>query len=258
MDPEHDATVHNLLKNALLYEDDDVVVVNKPIEVAVHGDGRRAEYTVADWFVSHVPSASDVGETQKSVSGAVINRAGVVHRLDRATSGVLLLTKHQASFAHCKQQFQEHLVKKEYRAFVYGRMNDVWGTIDRPIGRHARDFRKRSAERGAKGTQRAATTHWESLATGACDGYPISYLKLRPTTGRMHQLRVHLKAIGRPIVGDELYAGGKLRSAPSLPLNRMALHAHTLTVVLPKNGQQTFTAPLPDNFSAVLNCIAED
>lgn len=256
MERVNDDTVRKQLDAAIVYEDADVVAIDKPIDIAVHGDGKRVEYTVADWFLSRYPETATVGEIQMSSrSGEPINRAGVVHRLDRATSGVLLLTKHQAAYEHCKQQFHDRLVKKEYRALVHGRMPERFGRINRPIGRHGQDFRKRSAERGAKGALREAVTDWEVLDSGVVDGESITYVTLRPKTGRMHQLRVHCKAIGRPIVGDVLYAGAKLSSVPGLELQRLALHAHALVIELP-TGTQTVTAPVPESIENAVGHIA--
>lgn len=255
---ENAATVRNELDAAVLYEDADVVAINKPTAIAVHGDGKRAEYTVADWLQERCPEAAGVGEPHAvPQNGVAINRSGVVHRLDRATSGVLLLTKHQSAYEHCKQQFHDRLVKKEYRALVYGRMPQPHGHIDRPIGRHSQDFRKRSAEYGAKGTLRDAVTDWEVLASGLVGAEPVSYVALRPKTGRMHQLRVHCKAIGRPIVGDPLYAGAKLGSVPELHMERLALHAYSLEIALPSVAQ-TIVAPVPASFEAAVASIAAE
>lgn len=228
----------------ILYESDDVLIVNKPAGVMVHADGHSNEPTVVDWFLERVPGARGVGEPGVSPQGVPLERSGVVHRLDRETSGVLLLAKTQAAHAHCKQQFHDRLAQKEYRAFVYGTMKEERGTIDRPIGRSAKDFRLRSAQRGAKGRLRDAVTDWELVAQN--DDY--AYLKLFPKTGRTHQLRVHLKAIGRPVVGDTLYAPKDKQNENALGINRLALHAYALTLTLPNGEAMTVTAPLPSDF----------
>lgn len=241
----------------IVYEDTDVVIINKPSGIAVHSDGVKTEPTIVDWLVKYVPDAAGVGEVQFSQrTGEKLDRSGVVHRLDYDTSGVLLLTKHQDAFAHCKEQFQNRLVKKEYRAFVYGTMPDKWGTIDRPIGRSAKDFRKRSAERGAKGTVREAVTDWEVIQEGHYKDDIFSYVSLYPKTGRMHQLRVHCKAIGRPIVGDRLYAGKRLEQSNNLELTRLALHAYQLTITLPSGREYIATVPAPKMFTQVCEYIA--
>lgn len=236
----------------ILYEDDQVMVINKPSGILVHEDGRSKEGTVVDWFLERTPTARGVGEPGKSQNGKLLERSGVVHRLDKDTSGVLILAKTQDAFTHLKAQFHDRLAKKEYHAFVYGTMKERWNTINRPIGRSARDYRLRSAERGAKGFLRAAVTDWECLLQSDTH----AYLKLIPKTGRTHQIRVHLKAIGHPIVCDELYAPGDFLKKDSLGLTRLALHAHTLTIALPNGEVKVCTAPLPADFEAARNAIA--
>lgn len=227
----------------ILFEDESVVVINKPSGLRAHRDkfSKPEDVTVADWFVEKYPDAHDVGEPLTGHSGAVIARPGIVHRLDGDTSGVMILAKTQEAFLSLKAQFHDRLAEKEYRAFVHGKVKVVKGIIDRPIGRSSKDFRLRSAQRGARGLMRQAVTHWERLASSE----DYSYLKLMPKTGRTHQLRVHLKAINHPIVCDSLYAP---THAPALGFSHLALHAHTLTITLPGGELQTFTAPLPQDF----------
>ncbi len=231
---------------AIIFENDDILVINKPSGLAVHADGVKEEETVVDWLLRRMPAARGVGETRLGRNGVEIERSGVVHRLDADTSGVMVLVKTQTAYEHLKQQFQTRQVKKEYRALVYGTMKEQWGTIDRPIGRSARDFRLRSAERGARGVLREAVTEWEQLQAGRSEGESFTYLRLRPKTGRMHQLRVHLKAIDHPIVGDTLYAGKRLEQSHNLNLARLALHAHTLAFALPGEELRRYEAPVPE------------
>ena len=236
----------------ILFENSDVVVINKPVGVLVHADGHSTEETIVDWFVKHYPESKEVGESQTLTSGETIDRPGVVHRLDRETSGVMILAKTDEAFTHIKKQFHDRQTRKEYRAFVYGSMKELHGTIERPIGRSAKDFRLRSAERGARGTLRKAVTNWELLTQNA--GY--AYLRVLPKTGRTHQIRVHLKAIGRPIVGDTLYASKTQLDSPDIGIGRLALHAYKLTIELPDGKEHTFTAPLPQSFEAAKERIA--
>lgn len=239
----------------ILYEDDTVLVINKPEGIRVHEDGYEVVPTVVDWFLERFPGARGVGEPQTDNKGTLLERSGVVHRLDTETSGVLILAKTQEAFEHLKEQFHDRHAKKEYRAFVYGTMKEQWGTIDRPIGRSAKDFRRRSAERGAKGMLRDAVTDWECIKTGRFTNEAFSELRLKPKTGRTHQLRVHLKAIDHPIVGDRPYAGARLEASNNLGLSRLALHAHMLTLTLPNGVTTTFTAPLPEVFIAAGNLL---
>ncbi len=164
----------------------------------------------------------------------------------------MVLAKNEEAFLDLKRQFHDRLAKKEYRAFVYGTMKEKWGTINRPIGRNAKDFRLRSAQRGAKGTVREAITDWELI--GQNDAY--EYLKLMPKTGRTHQIRVHLKAIGRPVIKDELYAPKNLLSSHNLGFERLALHAHKLSLTLPDGEEKEFIATLPSEFERAETSLA--
>lgn len=238
---------------SILHEDDDIIVIDKPAGILVHQDSEdNKSQTVVDWFLERAPEAQEVGEPNKGRNGETLLRSGIVHRLDRDTSGVMVLAKNQTAFIYLKTQFKDRRAKKEYRAFVYGTMKEKWGKIDRPIGRSAKDFRKRSAERGARGTLRNAVTDWECI--GQSDEY--AYLKFFPRTGRTHQIRVHAKAIGRPIVGDSLYAPPQLLTKSNLGFNRLALHAYTLTLTFPDGGEKRFIAPLPSDFEAAETSIA--
>lgn len=228
----------------IIFENEDLVVINKPSGILVHNDGHNDTPTVVDWFLKRVPEAQDVGEYGRAQDGTLLERSGVVHRLDADTSGVMIFAKTQDSFESLKEQFHDRLAKKEYRAFVYGTMKEKWGTIDRPIGRSTKNFKLKSAQRGAKGTLRDAVTDWELI--GQNDTY--AYLKLFPKTGRTHQIRVHLKAIGRPVVGDRLYAPQNLLETESLGFDRLALHAYKLNIVLPTGESREFISPVPESF----------
>ncbi len=241
----------------IIFENDDVLVINKPVGLIVHEDGVTEEPTVVDWFLERVPTARGVGEPGKGKDGKPLLRSGVVHRLDRETSGVLILAKTADAFTHLKAQFHDRVAKKEYRAIVYGPMRERWGTIDKKIGRSPSDHRQRSAMPGARGTLRDAVTEWESIGQAQIDEEHFSYLKLRPKTGRTHQLRVHLRAIDRPIVGDQLYAESLLKTSHNLGLTRMALHAHVLELTLPDGARERFIAPVPREIEAAAERIAE-
>ena len=242
----------------VIYEDEAVLVVDKPTGWLVHGDGRdNSAPTIVDWFLERCPTAQGVGEETVTQTGVPLERSGVVHRLDRDTSGVLILAKHAVAYSHLKAQFHDQLAHKEYRAITYGVIARSTMTIDRPIGRSARDFRLRSAERGARGRLREAVTEVRLLAAGEFQGEKFSAVALAPQTGRTHQLRVHLKAIDRPIVGDTLYAGKRLVASNNLGLERLALHAHILDITLPNGQLEHFVAPLPAPLATALEHIAE-
>ncbi len=230
----------------IIYEDADIVAVNKPSGVMTHPDGHTTDETASDWFAAHYPDSKEVGETQRLPNGTEIARPGIVHRLDRETSGVLVFAKTPEAHASLKEAFQNRDVKKTYLAFVYGVPKEGKGTIDFVIGRSRRDFRLRSAQPKAKGTLRDAITHYEVLGSNGTH----ALLNVRPETGRTHQIRVHLKAIHHPIVGDPLYAPGH---PLDLGFSRLGLHALSLEIPLPSGGRTTLSAPLPPDLEAAKN-----
>jgi|CXWL01.1.fsa_nt_gi 23S rRNA pseudouridine1911/1915/1917 synthase len=229
----------------ILYEDDDVVAIHKPVGVMTHPDGVSKDETVSEWFGEKYPSARHVGETQRLTDGTEVERSGVVHRLDRETSGVLVLAKNEETHALLKEAFQNREIEKTYLAFVYGVPKLRKGSIEFAIGRSRKDFRLRSAQPKAKGTMREAVTLYEVIA----DIGTHSVMKIIPKTGRTHQIRVHLKAIHHPIVGDPLYA-------PNRPLDlgfkRLGLHAYKLDIPLRTGVRKTIYAPLPEAFEGAV------
>ncbi len=226
------------MEPTILYEDADIVAIDKPTGLMTHPDGRSEEETVSDWFAKKYPESALVGETQKLQNGTELIRPGVVHRLDRETSGVLIFAKTPEAHAFLKEQFKEHTVKKTYLAFVYGVPKEKRGVIDFPIGRSTQDFRRRSAQPKAKGILREALTRWEVVG----DIGTHSLIKAMPETGRTHQIRVHLKAIHHPIVGDALYAPGR---PLDLGFKRLGLHARQIELILPSGEPVSIVSPLP-------------
>lgn len=223
----------------VIYEDNDLVAIDKPAGIMTHPDGRSSEETVSDWFAARYPQSAHVGETQKLQDGTEILRPGVVHRLDRETSGILVLAKTPEAHAFLKSAFQNREIEKSYLAFVHGVPKERKGRIEFSIGRSRKDFRLRSAQPKAKGALREAITEYEVLA----DTGKSALLLVRPLTGRTHQIRVHLKAIHHPVIGDELYGPGK---GAALGLSRLALHAFRLAVPLPGGERKTLEAPVPE------------
>lgn len=233
----------------ILFENNEVLAMAKPAGLVVHPDGRTKERTVADWVLDKYPGVRGVGETINLTSGGVIEKWGIVHRIDRDTSGVLLIAKTQESFLNLKKQFQERTIKKTYRTIAHGFFKEKAGIIDKPIGRSTTDFRKRSAERGARGDLRDAVTDYRVLGEGETHGLKLSYLEVKPHTGRTHQIRVHLKAVSHPILCDKLYAP----KLPCLPgLGRVALHAYEIVFNLEDGSQKHVTSPLPGDFRGAL------
>lgn len=236
------------MEPTILYEDKDVVAVNKPAGLVVHSDGKTIEPTLADWVLRNYPKVKEVGEPTKDFKGGIIYRPGIVHRLDRETSGVILIAKNQKSFESLKTQFQNHDIQKTYHAFVYGEMKNKEGEIDRPIGRSNKDFRMWSAQRGARGELREAITNYKVLKVGK--GY--SFLEVRPKTGRTHQIRVHFKAINYPLVADSMYAP---TIENTLGFKRLALHSASVSFHDLKGKIHEVEAPYPEDFEQALRVL---
>ena len=232
----------------VLYEDDNVVAINKPAGLVVHSDGKTEESTLVDWILEKYPKIKEVGEPGRSANGETIFRPGIVHRLDRETSGVMLIAKTEESFEFLKKQFRNHEIKKIYHAFVVGEMKTEQGTIDRPIGRSTKDFRQWSAQRGARGEMREAITDYKVMFKSS--GY--SFVEVSPQTGRTHQIRVHFKAINYPLVADSLYAP---KNQNTLGFERLALHSYQITFRTPEGDTHTVTAPYPEDFNRAVKLL---
>jgi 23S rRNA pseudouridine1911/1915/1917 synthase len=237
------------MEPSILYEDADLIAIDKPAGLIVHGDGRTEEPSVAAWALARYPQMASVGEPWTSPQGEVVLRPGIVHRLDRDTSGVIVLAKTPEAYSFLKSQFHDRAVEKVYRAFVYGHPKEDAGTIEAEIVR-VRSLPPRwgVAREGEGKKQRMAITEWRVLARGADQGgEKVAYLEVRPKTGRTHQIRVHLKHLGHPVVADLLYAKGR---PALLGFSRQALHAASLAVTLSSGERRTFGAPLPADFAA--------
>lgn len=231
-----------------IFETPDWLVINKPAGLAVHRDSytKEGEETVADWFSTHYPEAKEVGEPLKLENGEIILKSGIVHRLDKETSGVMVLAKNQTAYHELKQAFLNRVVQKEYRAIVVGELKQDSGEINLPIGRSKKDPRKRLASSKAASVLREALTAWQRL-----ENYPgFAYVAAYPKTGRTHQIRVHFKAINHPLVNDPLYG----ERGEIADLHRLALHAFKLS--FPFGGQAfSLEAPLPFDFQSALDYL---
>jgi 23S rRNA pseudouridine1911/1915/1917 synthase len=226
---------------AVLHEDEDVVVLDKPAGMVVHPAPGHAGGTLVNALLHHCRRLSGVGG---------VLRPGIVHRLDRGTSGVLVVALSDVAHRHLSAQFHDHTVERIYRALVRGVPREDEGRVELPIGRHARD-RKRMSARAPVG--RAARTAWR--VTRRFPRSQRSWLEVRPETGRTHQIRVHLASAGLPIVGDPVY--GRRGSSPmDTRLDRPALHAALLGFTHPRSGERLrFEAPLPEDLAAALAAL---
>ena len=236
----------------ILYEDDDILAINKPAGIVVHGDGRTKEPSVSEWFIQKYPLAKGVGEMIRLEGGEVIDRSGVVHRLDRDTSGVLLLAKTQDGFEHLKSQFLERTIQKTYMAFVYGLVKEDHGTLSMKIGKSPSDFRKYSAGRGVVGEMRDAVTYFQVLKRGEEKDEKWSLIEAKPKTGRTHQIRVHFQSLQRQVICDKLYAASK---PAMLGFKRLALHARKVEFADMNNNPISIKADFPEDFLEAFKAI---
>lgn len=226
----------------VIYEDDDCVVIEKPIGLLTHSKGDfNPEASVASWLGEHLakdPKNKLIDLEKDVATGSPHNpRAGIVHRLDRATSGVLICAKTPDALAWLQKQFSSRKVKKTYNAAIVGELNPSEAVIDMPIERNPKS--PQTFRVGSNGKH--ATTHYKTLQTA--NGY--SLLELKPETGRTHQLRVHLGHQGHPIIGDTFYKGK--------PAGRLFLHARELEITLPNRERKVFTTDLPAAFTELLH-----
>ncbi|MDD5318733.1 MAG: RluA family pseudouridine synthase, partial [Candidatus Pacebacteria bacterium] len=242
-------------KIEVLYEDNDVVAINKPAGLMVHPDSKNSEgVTLCDWIIDRYGDAiKEVGEPMTLADGTILYRPGIVHRLDRETSGVLLIAKNQSAFTFFKKQFQNHTILKKYLAFVYGLVKTDRGVINRPIARSRSDFRRWSAQAGSRGEAREAVTYYRVLGRKEGEGdtyseigaHSATLLELEPKTGRTHQIRVHCKSMHHPVVADPLYEPENLKATHLLGFDRLALHARSISFMLADGVQKTVEAPFP-------------
>jgi 23S rRNA pseudouridine1911/1915/1917 synthase len=244
----------------VIYEDDDCIVINKAPGIVVHPAAGRTTGTLVNAILHHCPNLQGIGGE---------SRPGIVHRLDKDTSGVMIIAKAMPAFQQLARQFKERRVKKEYLALIVGKPKDEHGIVNRPIGRHRSD-RKRMSSIHALARKREAVTEWQVERSfwrnEAGESSCFSLLRLKPRTGRTHQIRVHLADLGYPLVGDRLYGrrrprvavkNAKLSAVDLLP--RQALHAERLGIFHPRTGaSMEFYAPLAEDIASLLSALEEE
>lgn len=249
--PEPATAVAEDIALDVLFEDGDVIVVNKSAGMTVHPGAGVNRGTLVNALLGHCSDLSGIG-------GEV--RPGIVHRIDKDTTGILVVAKNDAAHEGLARQFSEHTVKRVYHALVFGSPRTDKGKIEGIIGRHPVDRKKMS---GKARHGRAAVTHWQVIAR-----YPeVTLLKLKLETGRTHQIRVHLSEAGHPLLGDSVYGGdarlGNVRDArlKSLirDLGRQALHAKVLGFMHPCKGEYVeFTTDLPQDMQRIIDYLEKD
>lgn len=217
----------------ILYQDADVVIVNKPCGMVVHPAAGNEDGTLVNALLYHVKDLSGIGGEM---------RPGIVHRLDKDTSGLILIAKNDRAHAILSDQFKERSMEKHYRAVAFGNFQQESGLIDAPIARHPVDRKKMAIVADGKPSQ----TEWSVLERlrGA------TYLDVHLLTGRTHQIRVHMHSIGHPLLGDPIYAPN-LKTSVRIP--RLMLHAYSLAFTHPVSGERMeFQAPLPEQFEITI------
>lgn len=242
---DYDAEPENIPLD-VCYEDGDIIVVNKPVGMVVHPAPGHATGTLVNALMYRCrDSLSGIGG---------VNRPGIVHRIDRDTSGLICIAKNDAAHLSLAAQLKEHTMHREYRMINVGGFREDCGTVDAPIGRHPVDRKKMAVilpDGGRTTRSRSAVTHWRVLERFGGFTYSEAVLE----TGRTHQIRVHMAYIGHPIMGDVTYGGGRTafekHNAPLIP--GQMLHAGALVLVHPRTGvEMHFASPLPDNFEKIL------
>ena len=221
----------------IVYEDDDLLVVNKPRGMVVHPATGNYTGTLVNALMYHC------GDRLSSINGVI--RPGIVHRIDKDTSGLLIVAKNDFAHNILAEQIKEHSFTRKYQAVVIGNVKDDTGTINAPIGRHQTDRKKMAV---TLKNSRNAVTHYKVIAR--YNGY--THVELTLETGRTHQIRVHMAYIGHPVAGDPVYSGKKYLTK----LNGQCLHAYYISFTHPRTNEiLAFSAPLPDYFTGFLKSI---
>ena len=217
----------------VVYEDEDVIVVNKPSGLVVHPAPGHPDGTLVNALLHHC------GSSLSGIGGE--KRPGIVHRIDRDTSGLIIAAKNDAAHLGLSAQLSDHTLARTYECLVVGNLREDSGTVDAPIGRHPSDRKKMAVVAGG----RPAVTHWEVIARYA----GVTHVRCRLETGRTHQIRVHMAYIGHPILGDTVYGAKK----PVAGLTGQCLHAVGLRFIHPRTGQAVeLHCPLPQEFQEQL------
>lgn len=239
-DPEPIEAVPENIPLDIRYEDEYLLVVNKPKDMVVHPAAGNYTGTLVNALLYHC------GESLSGINGVM--RPGIVHRIDKDTSGLLMVAKNDFAHRSLAQQIKEHSFRREYQAVVYGRFKEPEGVVDAPIGRNPSDRKKMAV---TMKNSRNAVTHYEVIKEYAS----FSHLRLRLETGRTHQIRVHMAYLGHPVAGDPVYGPKKVIKE----LNGQCLHAGLIGFVHPKTGEyMEITSELPEYFRSFLRKIENE
>ena len=224
----------------IVYEDEDLLVVNKPCGMVVHPAAGNPDGTLVNALLYHC------GDSLSGIGGVI--RPGIVHRIDKDTTGLLVVAKNDAAHLGLAAQLKGHHINRIYFAIALGNFREDSGTVDAPIGRHPVDRKRMAVIRNIDLRARDAVTHWQVLARGEADGNAFTLLRCELETGRTHQIRVHMSSIGHPLLGDALYGGGgtKFEARNRNLIVGQSLHAGELHFTHPRTGEQMhFSCPMP-------------
>lgn len=247
--PEPTELVAQEIPLSILFEDADILVLNKPAGLVVHPAPGHSSGTLVNALLHHCKDPATGGTSLKGIGGEL--RPGIVHRLDRDTSGVLVIAKNELAMTGLAAQFKSREVRKQYAALVWGQPVPKSGTIKTLVGRNPHDRKKMSAK---PASGRPAVTHYETVRK-----FPeASLLRVRIETGRTHQIRVHLAHIGHPVVGDTQYGRARKTNRP-VPAARQMLHAEQLAFTHPRTGRPLeFKAPIPEDMRDLLEALSNE
>ena len=245
-EPEPDVAVPQNIPLDIIYEDEDILVVNKPCGMVVHPAAGNPDGTLVNAILYHC------GDSLSGIGGVI--RPGIVHRIDKDTSGLLVVAKNDAAHLSLSDQLKVHRVSRVYHAIAIGNLRQDSGTVDAPIGRHPTDRKRMAVLRGADAHARDAVTHYRVLER--FDG--LCHVECHLETGRTHQIRVHMSSLGHPLLGDPVYGGANHRFCQSHPalIHGQCLHAAELSLIHPRSGEEMhFTCPLPEDIERILTIL---
>ena len=246
-EPEAAEAIPENIPLDIVYEDEDIIVINKPVGMVVHPAAGNPTGTLVNALLYHC------GASLSGVGGVI--RPGIVHRIDKDTSGLLVVAKNDEAHLALSAQLKEHRVSRIYTAIAVGNFREESGTVDAPIGRHPVDRKKMAVIHNSDLRSRDAVTHWSVISRGEADGNTFTLLRCQLETGRTHQIRVHMASVGHPLLGDTVYGGANTRfeAKHRASIKGQCLHAGELRLTHPRTDKEMqFTAPMPANMRHVV------
>ena len=234
---------------SILFEDAAFLAINKPVGVVVNRAESVKGETIQDWMEQHYPIFSHVSD-ESVEQAAFVDRSGVVHRIDKETTGILLIAKTIESFIELQRQFKERVIQKTYLAIIHGELVPKEGEVRAPVGRLPWNRERFGIVPGGK----ESVTKYTAIKTIEKDGEKLTLVSVHPETGRTHQIRVHMKYINHPLLGDYLYAGRKTSRDDREWATRVMLHAWKIIIQHPTTGETlAIEAPIPDDMNRIIS-----